>query len=312
MNLEAVDLNLLVSLGHLLEHRNVSMAALRAGVSQSTMSYRLNQLRKVLDDPLLVRAGREMTRTPLADALLPRVNKALAASRDVFSATAEVVESPDRLSHRIATTDFEGIVLLERYSERFGEGTDLRVVFPGWTTYERLAKGFYDLLVIPELGPSLPLPDEVIRKMADMRCEVLFEDRWVAVVHRRSSLATRPVTPMAFAEADHVLLTILEHERSVVDDVLEAMGLNRRVALTVPTFIQAYRAALEMNMVAILPRSFAQRMGDARAVLIEAPIPAPPLRVCMYWHPHLDEVDRHQLLRARMRAIASEVSQLGA
>lgn len=312
MKLEGVDLNLLVSLGYLLELKNVSQAAAQSGITQPTMSYRLTQLRKVFDDKLLVRAGREMRLTPLAEGLQPRVAAALAASRDVFSMPGELAEKDRRLSYRIATTDYEGIVFIERLAtwfEAHGHPVDLRVVWPGWSTLERLTRGHYDVLLIPELGPNLPLPEDTQRRMSELSCDVLFTDDWVGVTHRDAEIASGPVSPRSFADADHVLLTILEHERNVVDDLLESMGLSRRVALTVPTYLQAHRAATELGMVAILPRTFAERMDHPDAVLLDAPFPAPPLPVKLWWHPHLDENPRHQRLREGLRAVVAEMAR---
>jgi DNA-binding transcriptional LysR family regulator len=57
MNLGSADLNLLVALDALLAERNVTHATDRVGLSQPGMSSALARLRKLFDDPLLVREG---------------------------------------------------------------------------------------------------------------------------------------------------------------------------------------------------------------------------------------------------------------
>ena len=64
MNLAGVDLNLLVALDALLSERSVTRAAQRIGLSQPGMSNTLARLRRLFDDPLLVRQGAGLAPTP--------------------------------------------------------------------------------------------------------------------------------------------------------------------------------------------------------------------------------------------------------
>ncbi|MGO7733707.1 LysR family transcriptional regulator, partial [Rhizobium johnstonii] len=57
-NLASVDLNLLVALDALLQHRNVTRAGKRVGLSQPAMSRALSRLRALFDDEPLVRTPR--------------------------------------------------------------------------------------------------------------------------------------------------------------------------------------------------------------------------------------------------------------
>ena len=69
--LHNLDLNLLRALHALLEEGNVLRAAARLALSQPAVSGMLARLRRVFDDPLLVRSGQGMVLTPRA-AALPR------------------------------------------------------------------------------------------------------------------------------------------------------------------------------------------------------------------------------------------------
>src|ERR1700754_4909048 len=62
----SLDLNLLVALDALLDEGSVGGAALRLHTSAPAMSRTLGRLRRILDDPILVRAGRVMVPTPRA------------------------------------------------------------------------------------------------------------------------------------------------------------------------------------------------------------------------------------------------------
>ena len=72
MDIAGVNLNLLTALHALLEERSVTRAAQRVGVTQPSMSYSLQQLRLLFDDPLLVRGRGTLVPTPLAEALQQR------------------------------------------------------------------------------------------------------------------------------------------------------------------------------------------------------------------------------------------------
>lgn len=63
-DLRSVDLNLLVDLDALLSMRSVTEAARRLNLSQSAMSGSLSRLRRLFDDPLMVRNGRVLVLTP--------------------------------------------------------------------------------------------------------------------------------------------------------------------------------------------------------------------------------------------------------
>src|SRR3954463_10437704 len=78
MNLGGLDLNLLVALDALLEERSVTRAADRVGLSQPGMSNTLARLRRLFDDPLLVRHGAQMRPPPRAESLAQPLREALA------------------------------------------------------------------------------------------------------------------------------------------------------------------------------------------------------------------------------------------
>jgi LysR family transcriptional regulator, nod-box dependent transcriptional activator len=84
-DLRSVDLNLLVVLEALLTERSVTRAGERVYLSQPATSSALNRLRRLFDDPLLVRAGRHLEMTALAESLVYPVSEALRAIERVLS-----------------------------------------------------------------------------------------------------------------------------------------------------------------------------------------------------------------------------------
>ena len=89
MPLPRFDLNLLIALDVLLREKNVTRAAERLYLSQPAASAALNRLRALLQDPLLVRAGRDMELTPRARALVEPVRAALLQIESALGAEAQ-------------------------------------------------------------------------------------------------------------------------------------------------------------------------------------------------------------------------------
>src|SRR6185437_14152535 len=86
VNLASLDLNLLVTLDALLEHRSVSRAAQQVGLSQPAVSAQLARLRRHFGDDLLARQGNQYRLTPLAVQLRGRVRTAVTGVERVFTA----------------------------------------------------------------------------------------------------------------------------------------------------------------------------------------------------------------------------------
>src|SRR3546814_3007193 len=64
MNIDDLDFRHLLLLDSMIRHHSVSAAANELDIAQPTASHSLARLRRVLDDPLLVRAGGGMEPTP--------------------------------------------------------------------------------------------------------------------------------------------------------------------------------------------------------------------------------------------------------
>lgn len=81
--LRSVNMNLLPVLVELLRSTNVTRAAGRLNLTQSTVSGSLRQLRDIFDDELLVQRGREMVLTEKARRLLPEVERIMDACQSL-------------------------------------------------------------------------------------------------------------------------------------------------------------------------------------------------------------------------------------
>src|SRR5689334_6065639 len=112
-HLEGVDLNLLPPLAALLEERQVTRAAKRAGLSQPAMSRAFARLRRLLDDQLLVRDAGGYVLTSRAERILRQLAGLMPQLETLFA--AEVFDPATAEEHyRLAATDYALLLFLHR------------------------------------------------------------------------------------------------------------------------------------------------------------------------------------------------------
>ncbi len=150
-SLARLDLNLLAVFDMLMQERNVTRAAERLHLSQSTVSHALGRLRVALDDPLFVMSRREMMPTERAKALAGPVRQALAMLEQGLRQAKGFDPATARRIFRIATPGSveHGLVpvLVERL-HRQAPHCRLEVCELADSDYEReLEKGELDLVI---------------------------------------------------------------------------------------------------------------------------------------------------------------------
>ena len=99
--------------GHLLhlfvliyETGSVSRAAKRLNINQSSASHALERLRRLVGDPLFVRAGRGITPTARADALVDKA-RTLVFQLECFAETEQYHPEEEDGTFTIAANDYE-------------------------------------------------------------------------------------------------------------------------------------------------------------------------------------------------------------
>ena len=296
-NLRAIDLNLLVLLDTLIEHRHVTRAAAAAHLSQPAMSRALGRLRAMLGDPILARGKDGLVATPRALALQARLKALLT---EVLALTTAADFSPATSTGEVvlAATDHQTITLLPPLMARLSReapGVDLRVVPFHGAAREALRDGRIHLA----FGiAAQALPSGLLQ-------EALYPDRFVTLL-RRGHAAADAWTRERYAALDHVLVTVLDDGPGAIDDALERLGLRRRVALRLPHFYAAMEVVARSDLVVTLPRSIARVYAERLGLLVlEPPLPTDPFTVTLLWPQSLDAEPIIRWLRGLVRAEAT-------
>lgn len=300
------DLNLLRALDRLLVTRSVSAAARSLSVGQPAMSKTLQRLRDVLADPLLVRIGHKMIPTARGTALMQPVAEALLAAGRVL-APPEVFD-PAKATGKIAIAMPEhshvtvAVPLVEQVSA-LAPGLDLRIRALTFATRAEIGRGEVALAVVPDVRelPHLPKTD-----FADFVVRPLYGERYAVVSAKKRT--KKKWTLGSYAGARHVLVASLgESDTGLVDKVLERHRLTRRIAVTVPGFLQAARLVESTDLIATLPERLAETAGYALDIQ-PPPCPIPALKMLMAWSSRDTLDSRHQWLRELLVRCVAEPS----
>jgi DNA-binding transcriptional LysR family regulator len=298
-SMQLPDMNLLPALDALLREGSVTGAAAELNVSASAMSRTLGRLRRVVGDPLLVPAGRGLALTPRGRELRPEVEAALAQALSALRPPAAVDIASLTREFAIRTNDAIAVVLGSAVTARVAReapGVRLRIL-PEGTEDPMDLRDQIDLDIgdLPELPP-------------DVRSHLLYSCVTAATVRSDSPWLTpgqRTMTLEQFASLPHVAVSRRGRARGVVDDRLAELGLTRRVLATVPTHSAACFLALESDVLALLPREFAERVAQVMPLtVLDAPLELPPQPLGMAWHLRLDADPAHRWLREVITAEA--------
>jgi DNA-binding transcriptional LysR family regulator len=277
-HLSGVDLNLLPLLDAVLSERHLTRAARRVGLSQPAASRALGRLRALLGDPLLVRSGRTSVLTPRAEALREPVRLALSTISQALLEPPPFDPARDRRTVRIAADDYATLVVLTpllRTLYRKAPGLDVHVLPPLSSCVERLMRGEVDLAIAPWTD----------RTPATLRAEVLCEDGFVGMVHRKHPFARRAPSLKQYVEARHALIAPSGQRGGYVDAALAKLGKERRVALMSPHFLATPFIVAESDLVITLAERVARHYARLLPVaFFKPPIALPRFQTALYFH----------------------------
>ncbi|WP_158511820.1 LysR family transcriptional regulator [Novosphingobium sp. PP1Y] len=292
MNIRKVDLGSLVALDRLLAERSLSRVARDVGLSQPAMSHMLARIRRIFNDPLLVRDGSAMVLTAEGVELKARLEVALPELLALFSPT-RFVPMESRTTFKLAITDHAGQVLLPRLLGELREQAphvqiSISVIPNRQTDLEELDRGQFDLRV----GWLRSLPPHWHRRK-------LMTDSIVLIGAIDHPDLVEPLTIERFVALDHVAL---QSDRPIypnlIDSYLSSKQLHRNVVAHVSHFSLVPSIIASTRMVAMLPRRLAEeqaRLGQIQ--IVKPPLEFPDNDLSMAWHPRIHVAVEYVWLR---------------
>ena len=303
-NLARLDLNLLVALDALLAERGVTRAANRVGLGQSAMSHNLSRLRALFGDELLTRGPEGMRPTPRALALAEPVRAALAQIQALLSRDEAFDPRTAERTFRIGLPDSTEVLLvpaLLAYLCATAPGIHLRL-------HNIDSSRLLDDLDADRLDLAVGM-GMFAQGQAHHKRRRLLTETYLCMFNAERTGVSAPITLDDYVRLPHVLTSLREGERGVVDDALAKLGLRRTVMLTTPRFLAVpflvSRTPVVVTMHARLARFFAAELGLS---LSPPPVALQETAVSLLWHASYDHDPAHTWLRQEFVRLAQEVT----
>src|SRR3954462_1933807 len=258
MNLAALDLNLLVALDALLLEANVSRAAVRIGLSQPAASHALQRLGDLIGDPPLVRNGARMELTPRAQALRGPLGQALDQVRGLFIPDDFDAARSER-QFRLMMPDLAVELLMPPLMEKITKlAPHLRIDVVPW-------RG--PAIFTPEFARTIDLVISIGNAFGGFHRQRLYTDSDALAVRRGHPAGARLKRRDAFLQARHVAVVIRGRNEDLIDEWLRARGIERRIALVVPGYLEALHVTARTDLVAFVPRRLIGALAQQLSLL---------------------------------------------
>jgi DNA-binding transcriptional LysR family regulator len=281
MNLTSLDLNLLVALDALLRDSSVSRAAMRIGLSQPAASHALQRLRDLIGDPLLVRNGTRMELTPRALALRGPLAQALDQVRALFIPEDFDAARSER-QFRLMMPDLAVELLMPPLMEKITKtAPNVRIDVVPW-------RG--SAIFTADFARTIDLVISIGNAFSGFHRQRLYTDSDALAVRRGHPVGAKLKRREVFLEARHVAVIIRGQNEDLIDGWLRSKGIERRIALVVPGYIEALHVTARTDLVAFVPR----RLIGALAKQLSLVTVTPPL------DPGIDEQFMFYPTRAQM------------
>lgn len=296
VHLRSVNLNLLPILEALLASRSVTRSAEKLHMSQSAVSDALARLRAQFADELLVRSGREMFLTPLAQDLLAPLG-------EILSRVETLVETPTftpgNLAREFVIATADPVIMtigapLCVTLQREAPLASVRFVDLQRRDYDRLRGMELDLVIVPR---------------GFLRTERLiewpiYEEKFVCIARRGHPAVKGRIDRELYARLPHV--SYRADQESTVSMEARLLGLAQHDVIKVSSFSLLPLIVEQTDAIALVQQRVAERFAETADIAICAPpLHIPPLEVCMYFSPAHEQDRAHAWFRDRLKAIAA-------
>ncbi|MGF1763471.1 LysR family transcriptional regulator [Aliivibrio kagoshimensis] len=297
--LARVDLNLLVCLQVLLEECNVTYAAKRLNLSQSSVSKNLAKLRQQFNDPLFTRTAYGLNPTARAKELQLRLQPLL---HELESFTRPVTFDPSLSTRRFKMSLVEStytLILPAFLSDILTQSPHSMLDTHAWdnSTFSKLQSGEFDLGIT---GKDIHPNDAqlTMQQPKDIFSQEIYRDHQVCLVRKDHPILNQPWNLNAYLSLRHIQVRCVGNDRWLLDYKLADMNLERDIAVIVPDFNSAASLANHSDLIFTAPSHFMKVMAkQLDMVVLELPTDLPSMAYTLFWHEHNQEDPANLWLR---------------
>jgi DNA-binding transcriptional LysR family regulator len=299
MDLRRVDLNLLVAFDALMDERSVTRAATRLYVGQSAMSATLARIRELFDDPVLIRQGRQLVPTPVAEALAGPVKDILDRTGAMLGARGSFDPASDKRSFNIIASDYLTYVFLRPLLEplaREAPGVKLFIRPINDTSVEEFRHNKVDLLITAR---------EAFAEHAEFPHEVLFSDRFVCAVCAGHPEVGEAISLEQFQSLPY-LATSAGKLPGIAEMELDRLGIARNTEITTG-FTLGFLLLPGTRLVCMVLERYAQEFREKLGIrTLEPPVDVGGVTEVLVWTQRNSDDPGHRWLRERLQKLARE------
>lgn len=294
-----MDMRLLAIFDEIYKTKSVTRAGQNLDLPQTSVSLALGRLRLQFNDPLFVRTSKGMEPTPHAKELVQPLRQALqilqAATRQ------QVVFDPARSERqfRISMTDFSHLEFLPSLINRVNElapSVQIEILRITPDTASLLESGNSDLAVgfMPELD-------------AGFFQQNLFQQNFACVVRKVHPRIGARMTENLYKRESHVVVTAAGTGQDLVEKTLTRKGIQRKIALSLPTLPGLGNLLANTDLVATVPVRVAQTLVRiAQVKLLTPPIAFPSFMIKQHWHERYQHDPANRWLRSQIADLFQE------
>ena len=272
LNVDSKSLRIFLAVHEL---QSVTRAAEFLGVTQSTVSYNIDQLRTTFDDPLFSKSGRGIESTARTIELAPKVRLVLADLEGLLEPDQFDPESSQQ-AIRIAANVLETMPLLKALQTNlWHQFPNLDFVFPEIASRDNvemfLSNGVADVVISVRLNPHPAILG---------RCEL---ERSPVVIYYDPAFRAPVTTVSEFAAANHAVLEFGGTKPSSVELYLNELGLSRTVKLGAPNVAALAALIKGTDLIATMQSNLATHAFRDLACC-PSPLPFSEVVFDLIWH----------------------------
>ncbi len=291
----SIDGKLLRTFLVVLQEGSATGAAVRLGVTQSTVSHSLGRLRSLFKDPLFIRSGHRLVPTDVALTLRRPVQSVLDGMRELTH-RRDFDPSQEVMRFVVAANDIQRDLIFPRLvREVLSEGLQVNLEFipSGHPTTEMMRNDRCDLA----LTPFPPEASDIIQKpilTARMMC---FFD---------GAMRGPPGTWDEYCTANHLAVQFPDGGSSLrALRGVDKSGI-RKAMISVPNF-GAIPAFLKGTDLISTELEFMMLGASSDLMMAPLPVDTEPVTIYMAWHQRSTNDPAHIWLRQSVQGIADDV-----
>jgi len=292
------DLGLLIHFDALMQTRNVSRAADRAGITQPSMSAALVRLRKLFHDPLLTREGSVWTPTPRAIEVHRDMKPLLDKWWTYTTLDEEFHPEHSRRTLILYATDYVQFRLVPKLLAR------LSVDAPHFHIKVVPAKPLHGLHMLDTNHAEL-IAGYFPAALPELRTRFMFQEPARCIVRRGHPCLARRWNLDEYLKHQHVDLSAhTGYFSSEIASLLMSQNKKRDVVTTLSSYLVCPYVVEQSDLIATLPQSIADEARRNLGIeILDVPFSIPTLSISLYWHERYHADPAHAWLRQYIAGI---------